>query len=133
VTDAQTYDAGVVAHDVGHGSVVLTAVLSFSEPVDGEALSTWLETLVRDHGGAIVSIKGVVLVAGEDRPIGVLGAQHTIQPPKFLAEWPAGLAHSTIAFTLNGLDGATLHDSALAAGLPVLMTGVETHPLHVLG
>jgi G3E family GTPase len=80
-------------------------------------LADFLGNLVAEHGPALLRVKGIVRLCGEDRPLAVNGVQHVFHPPTRLATWPAGLAQSTLVFILDGLDPAVITEAAAASGL----------------
>ena len=118
--------AGRFAADTGHARAVATLTLFLPEPPEFAALAEWLGDLVGAHGEAMLRVKGIVSVRGQERPLAVHGVQHVFHPPTLLAAWPAGLATSTLVFILDGLDPQAVLDSARDAGLHPMTTFKET-------
>lgn len=67
-------------------------------PIDGRAIRKWLGSLISLRGSDILRIKGIVDVAGADRPVVVQGVQHLFHPPETLESWPGGDRRSKIVF-----------------------------------
>jgi G3E family GTPase len=101
---------------------VTTATLSFAEPLEMPKLEGWLQSLITTYGSALIRVKGIVKVRGEDRPVAIHGTRHVFHATRFLDSWPPELAYSTLFCAIDDVEGSELHDSAVAAGLPVLMT-----------
>jgi len=102
--------------DAGHTARIATAVLDLPDKVEFGMLADWLGGLAAAHGPALLRVKGIVAVLGQDRPLAVHGVQHVFHPPRLLAAWPPGIEPGLV-FILDGLDAATIHASAEAIGL----------------
>lgn len=80
------------AHDHGGNHTHLHGITSFSltysEPVDGNALSLSLQTLAAAYGPKLLRVKGIVTVEGQSKPFVVHGVQHVFYPPDVLGDWP---------------------------------------------
>ena len=109
--------AGAGHHHHGPQTFTLTA----EEPVDWAAFGTWLSLLLHAHGAAILRVKGLLHVAGVERPVVVQGVQHLIHPPLHLEAWPDGLPCTRLVLIGTDLDRPAIERSfrafcGLAAG-----------------
>jgi G3E family GTPase len=93
-------------HDVNrHGDGIRAFSLSRAEPVDWDRFADWVEMLVTMYGGQILRIKGLLNVAGEEKPVVVHGVQHVFHPPARLPDWPADTDRRTrLVFIVKDLD-----------------------------
>ena len=96
-----------------------TLALVLTDAPEFITLADFLGALVADHGSALLRVKGIVQVRGEQRPLAVHGVQHVFHPPTRLAAWPAGLEQSVLVFITDGLAPAIILERARAAGLAV--------------
>jgi G3E family GTPase len=101
----------------GHSGRVRCVALRFAEPLPYQALAEWIGKLLGRHAAAMLRVKGVVRVAGEDQPMALHGVQDFFHPPRRLPKWPDGIAQSTMVFILDGLDPDIVREAALAEGL----------------
>jgi G3E family GTPase len=89
--DAEAYAAtdDHHAHDVNRHDAGITAFcLTIEEPLHWQGVATWLDMLIATRGEALLRIKGILNVAGQDRPVAIHGVQHLFHPPALLAAWP---------------------------------------------
>lgn len=93
-------------HDVNrHDDSIHAFALERSEPVDWDKLVDWIEMLVTLYGAQILRIKGLVNVAGDDKPVVLHGVQHVFHPPARLDAWPKDSERRTqIVFIVKGLE-----------------------------
>ena len=92
------------AHDRNrHDAEIASFGLSFDEPLHWEHVATWLDALVAGHGPDLLRVKGILDVAGRDRPIVVQAVQRLFSPPMELTAWPDGLRRSRIVFIARNL------------------------------
>lgn len=96
-------------HDTGLGVVSFSLVIQ--ERIDWTAFGIWLTMLLNRHGDRIFRVKGILDVAGEDRPVAVHGVQHLVHPPVHLSHWPTNERHSRLVFILEGLDPEVIQRS----------------------
>lgn len=91
-------------HDVSrHDAQIGSFCLEYAEPLHWEHVSTWLDALIMAHGDDMLRVKGILSVAGRDRPIVVQAVQRLFHPPFELTEWPVGARKSRIVFITRGL------------------------------
>ena len=91
--DAQAYadDHDHHGHEVNRHEARITAFcLTFEEPLHWQGIATWLDMLIATRGESLLRIKGILNVAGQDRPVAIHGVQHLFHPPALLTAWPDG-------------------------------------------
>lgn len=92
------------AHDINrHSADIGSFVLDFDEPLHWEHVANWLDALVLGHGNDLLRVKGILDIAGRDRPIVVQAVQQLFHPPFELPAWPDGTRKSRIVFITRGL------------------------------
>ena len=91
-----------------HGDDIRTVCLTRENPVEWRALRLWLESVVASRGADLLRVKGIVNVAGEDRPVVVHGVQHIFHPPVRLERWPDGDRRTRIVFITRGIEQGDL-------------------------
>lgn len=88
-----------------HDPRIQALCLEFDRPLPWEGLSTFLEMLAMTRGAAVLRMKGILDLAGEDRPVAIHGVQHIFHPPTRLPAWPEGLPRrSRLVFVLRDLE-----------------------------
>jgi len=101
------------AHDPDvnrHGDIRAYTIQS-AAPLAWERLRLWLETVFSLRGAAFLRLKGIVQVAGEDRPVVLQAVGNCFSPPYALARWPDGARGSRIVLITQGLAAADLQRS----------------------
>ncbi|MBL8702013.1 MAG: GTP-binding protein, partial [Alphaproteobacteria bacterium] len=99
-------------HDVNrHDKRITATCLTLDEPIDWDSFSLWLGSLARYRGEDLLRIKGILNVAGEDRPVAIHGVQHLFHPPARLPAWPSDDRRSRIVFITRDIDRKFLEDS----------------------
>lgn len=98
-------------HDDGIRSYCLTV----DDPIQAEALESWLDLLLAFTGPGLLRMKAIVHVDGQPGPIVLQGVQHVLHPPELLPVWPGGDRRSRFVFITRDLDPAAL--AALCAVL----------------
>lgn len=92
------------AHDINrHSAEIGSFVLEFAEPLHWEHVANWLDALVLGHGNDLLRVKGILDIAGRERPIVVQAVQHLFHPPFELPAWPDGSRRSRVVFITRGL------------------------------
>jgi G3E family GTPase len=99
------HDHGHHHHDPNrHDAGIHAFGLTFDAPLPWEGIATWLEMLAVTRGESVLRVKGMLNIAGEERPVVVHGVQHLFHPPVRMAAWPAGHDRkSRITFVLRNL------------------------------
>lgn len=91
-------------HDVNrHNAEIGSFCLEYGEPLAWEHVANWLDALVMAHGDDLLRVKGILDIAGRDKPVVVQAVQRLFHPPVTLSEWPAGEHKSKIVFITRGL------------------------------
>ncbi len=100
-----------------HDRAIATLSLEYDTPLPWGAVSAWLGMLALTRGESVLRVKGVLNLAGEDRPVVVHGVQHLFHPPAMLAAWPKSHDRkSRLVFVLRDLD-----PGVVASGLEAFM------------
>lgn len=98
-------------HDVNRHDASITAFcMTRDEPIDWEAFVAWIRILIGQHGERLLRIKGILNIAGRDKPIAVHGVQHMFHDPAELAAWPDDDRRSKIVFITRDLDRSVIED-----------------------
>ena len=96
-------------HDVNrHDDSIRAYCLRYDEPLAWEPFVGWIRTLIATHGEKLLRIKGIVNVAGQDKPIAIHGVQHLFHDPAQLPGWPDGDTRSRIVFITRDLPRETV-------------------------
>lgn len=99
------------AHDVNrHDASIAAFCVTREEPIDWEAFVAWVRILIGQHGEKLLRIKGILNIAGRERPIAVHGVQHMFHDPAELAEWPDDDRRSRIVFITHDLDRSVIEE-----------------------
>lgn len=92
-----------------HDRAIETLILEYDTPLAWGAVSAWLGMLALTRGESVLRVKGLLNLAGEDRPVVVHGVQHLFHPPAMLAAWPESHDRkSRLVFVLRDLDPAVV-------------------------
>jgi G3E family GTPase len=90
------------------GTAAHRGVKAFSiivdEPLDWTAFGIWLTMLLNRHGERILRVKGILALAGEERPVAVHGVQHLVHAPTHLVGWPSKDHRSRLVFIVEGIE-----------------------------
>jgi G3E family GTPase len=78
-------------HDANrHDARIAAFCLTFDRPLNWQGIAMWLDMLVATRGESLLRIKGILNLAGHDRPVAIHGVQHLFHPPERLPAWPDG-------------------------------------------
>ncbi|MGI9381716.1 MAG: CobW family GTP-binding protein [Methyloligellaceae bacterium] len=115
------YDARSEGHDHGHGAHahahgrhddrIRSFVLTFERPIDWQDFSRTLSALIKEHGAALLRIKGIINASDSQWPLAVHAVQHTQHPPNYLNAWPDEDRRSRIVFITRDIDRATVEQA----------------------
>lgn len=105
------------ADGAAHHAAISSFVIAVDEPIDWTGFGVWLTMLLNRHGSRVLRVKGILALAGEERPVAVHGVQHLVHPPVHLAAWPSGERSSRLVFIVDGLDANLLKRSFNAFAL----------------
>lgn len=94
-------------HDINrHSAAIASFVLTFDKPLQWEHVANWLDALVLGHGEDLLRVKGILDIAGRERPIVVQAVQSLFHPPFELPAWPEGARSSRIVFITRNISRA---------------------------
>ena len=97
-------------HDTADAKIRSFAI-TVDGPVDWTAFGVWLTMLLNRHGDRIFRVKGILNVAGEDRPVAVHGVQRLVHAPVHMSGWPDASRQSRVVFIVDDLDPARIEAS----------------------
>lgn len=97
-------------HDTADAKIRSFAI-TVDGPVDWTAFGVWLTMLLNRHGDRIFRVKGILNVAGEERPVAVHGVQRLVHAPVHMSGWPDANRQSRIVFIVDDLDPARIEAS----------------------
>jgi G3E family GTPase len=98
-------------HHHGEGMKIHACCLSRDEPLDWDAVSSWLARLRRGAGPDLLRVKGILNLIGQDAPVAIHGVHHVFHPPVVLDDWPDDDRRSRIVFITRGIARADLEAS----------------------
>ncbi len=101
-------------HPFRHGDEIASVALRRDRAVAWSALEARLNSVLSLRGDRVLRLKGLVRVAGHDRPIVLQGVHHILHPPVFL-ERAAAPPASQIVLITRGLSASGLRASFAAA------------------
>jgi G3E family GTPase len=90
-----------------HGFIT-TFTVQLGQPVRMGPLGLWLSLMTQMHGGALLRVKGLVNVVGEDAPVVIDCVQHVIHPARQLPAWPDDDRRTRLVFIARGLAAGTI-------------------------
>ena len=88
-----------------------TFSLAADEPLDWATFGLWLSMLLNRHGGEILRLKGLLQVAGVERPVVIQGVQHLVHKPSHLDAWPDGRPVTRLVVIGRGFEQGTIERS----------------------
>ncbi len=94
-----------------HDDHIRAFCLTHDAPLDWDRFVSWIEMLTTTQGANLLRVKGILNVAGEDKPIAIHGVQHLFHPPVVLPAWPGDDRRSRLVFITRDLDQAVLGKS----------------------
>jgi len=127
-------------HDVNrHDARIRTFVATRDTAISLGLLEDFLDRLVRDHGGELLRVKGLVRIAeNPERPLVVQAAQTLFHPPAYLPIWPSADRRSRLVLIVR--DMSTEASRAIVdefSGLPAIDTAsaetLAANPLAISG
>lgn len=107
-------------HVQRHDERIQSFAITFDAPLAWQDLLDALDTLMTVRGDHLLRIKGIVNVAGEDKPRVIHAVQHTLYPHVTLPQWPDADRRTRLVFIQRDLDAdfiaATLNHFLTASG-----------------
>ncbi len=96
-------------HDVNrHDDHIRAFCFTFDEPIAPDVFEEWLALFVGFKGENILRMKGIVNLAGEDKPVVIHGVQHIFHPTVTLPAWPSEDHRTRIVFITRDIEHATI-------------------------
>jgi len=86
-----------------HDGGIESFCIEYAEPLEWEHIANWLDALVLAHGDDLLRVKGILDIAGRDKPIVVQAVQKLFHPPVMLSGWPDAQRRSQVVFITRGL------------------------------
>ena len=114
---AKPHELTHIEHDSNRHGSIRASHLVFSEPVDALLFESCLTMLMQFRGPDLLRVKGIINVAGMDRPMVIHGVQHVFHPPQVLDQWPGDNRSTRLVVIGRDLDHSELHACFAALGL----------------
>ena len=109
-------------HDRSRHGDVKASSLVFDEPVDAVLFESCLTMLMQFRGQDLLRVKGIINVAGRERPMVIHGVQHVFHPPQLLDAWPGEDRRTRLVVIAKELDHRELLECFTALGLKARAT-----------
>ena len=103
--------APAMAMPARHDDRIRSFAVIRDQPIAWQDLVDALETLTSLRGEQLLRIKGIVSIAGEDRPRAIHAVQHTLYPVAALPRWPDDDRRSRIVFITRDLSEEFVRDT----------------------
>ncbi len=87
-----------------HGDDIRAFSFIFDEALDWTAFGLWLSMLLNRHGDAILRVKGLLAIEGENAAVAVHAVQQLVHPPMHLPRWPTSDRRTRLVFICKGLE-----------------------------
>ena len=101
-----------------HDARIRAFCLSWDAPLDWDRFVDWAEMLAATQGDRLLRLKGVLNVAGTERPVAVHAVQHLFHPPVELAAWPDADRRSRLVFITRDLPETAVREQFAAFAVP---------------
>ena len=105
------YRNGSGGHGHGHDARIGSHCMTVEAPLPWDGFAAWLESLLASRGDDILRTKGILNVAGRDRPTIIQGVQHIFHPPVEIDAWPGDDRRSHIVFISRDISGGAIEAS----------------------
>jgi len=117
------------SHDVNrHDDHISSFCLTFDEPLHWDAFVTWAEIFTQMRGENLLRIKGVLNIAGEDKPVAIHAVQHIFHAPATLPAWPSDDHRSKLVFITRDLGPDVIRQSLLQLNAAAIETQGQNTP-----
>ncbi|WP_085582072.1 CobW family GTP-binding protein [Thalassospira mesophila] len=121
-----THDEHSHGHDVNrHDDHISSFCLTFDEPLHWDAFVTWAEIFTQMRGENLLRIKGVLNIAGEDKPVAIHAVQHIFHAPATLPAWPSDDHRSKLVFITRDLGPDVIRQSLLQLNAAATETRIK--------
>jgi G3E family GTPase len=98
---------GLLAHRGEQASTIQSFCMQIDAPLHWQVFTLWFTMLLNRHGDKILRVKGLLSIAGSDRPAVLHAVQHLVHPVLHLDAWPetdeGAQRCSRIVFIAEGL------------------------------
>jgi G3E family GTPase len=111
-----------------HSAEFKSFVVTIDNPIDWTAFGIWLTMVINRHGDRLLRVKGILNIAGEERPVAIHAVQHLVHTPVHMERWIAEDHRSHIVFIVDGLDPTLLKRSFEAFAIAKVATDTHTYP-----
>ena len=116
--DGHGHDHGDHRHGhFHHDEAIASVLLTHGRPVPWPALARWLDCVLSLRGGQVMRLKGLVDMAGEDRPVVLQAVHHVVHRRDHLPSWP-GPRRTELVVIHQGLPADGLRQSFADALAP---------------
>ena len=105
------------AHDLNRHGQIEASCITFEQPVDAVLFESCLTMLMEFRGADLLRVKGIINVAGMDRPIVIHGVQHVFHPPEILEQWPSEDRRTKIVIIARDLSKEDIQGCFAGLGL----------------
>jgi len=116
LTDIRAYDLDKIPERLcfvpppRHDAAITSESFSFEKPFDFTAFSSFIKSLLAQHGEDILRVKGIVDLAGENRRFAFHGVQSLIDGD-VIGPWEKEPRQSTLVFIGRNLDRPSLENA----------------------
>ncbi len=94
-----------------HDARIASFCMTWEVPLDWDVFNRWLSLVRASWADRLLRVKGVLNVAGEDRPLVMHGVHNVFHPPTLLARWPDDDRRSRLVFITRDLPRADVEAS----------------------
>ena len=92
-----------------HAHGITSLSIRLRRPMTRLEFAMALGRLAQEHGESLLRVKGLIAFAdGDGRPAAIHTVQHTLYPPRWLADWPDGDQTSRLVFIVRDLAPETI-------------------------
>jgi G3E family GTPase len=103
LTEPSTREATPFVAEAAHSDGIGSFVIEAKQPLNFDAFSRAMETLIALRGPDLLRVKGFLHVEGSKGPVLVQFVQHLAHPPTELEKWPDGSRTSRLVFITRNL------------------------------
>ncbi|MHB0952033.1 MAG: CobW family GTP-binding protein [Allorhizobium sp.] len=118
----------VTAEGAAHATRFTSFVVTVDQPIDWTGFGIWMTMLLNRHGERVLRVKGILNIAGEERPVAIHSVQHLVHTPVHMERWTTTDRRSHIVFIVDGLDASLLKRSFEAFSVARPMAGQPHAP-----
>jgi G3E family GTPase len=94
-----------------HDDAIKAFAVTLDTPIEPAALRQWLTSILSLRGKDLLRMKGIVNLAGSDRPLVVHAVQDVVHPPVRLDAWPSEDHSTRIVFITRNISRDALQRS----------------------